>query len=80
MAEVLALRHVEFEGLDGFEPVFRTWGYNVRYHEMWYDESPIDPIDPDLLVVLGAPVGVYEESSYAFIGQDLRLVEARPVT
>ena len=77
MPTVLALRHVEFEDLDGFGRCFEDLGFNIRYHDMWYDESPIDPIEPDVLVVLGAPVGVYDENSYEFIRAELKLVEAR---
>jgi GMP synthase (glutamine-hydrolysing) len=77
MKTVTAIRHVPFEDLGVFEAVFRDAGYAVRFCEAGMDD--IGAIDPstDILVVLGAPIGAYEEDKYPFVRDELRLLERR---
>jgi GMP synthase (glutamine-hydrolysing) len=37
----------------------------------------IDAVRPDLVVVLGGPIGAYEDAAYPFLGDELRLIEHR---
>ncbi|MFN8680411.1 glutamine amidotransferase [Paracoccus sp. P2] len=72
------LRHVLFEDLGLLGPVLEAAGYAVTYHDL--DGEPfgtIDPIAPDLLVVLGGPVGVYEDDLYPYLADERRLLEIR---
>ena len=58
---VVAIRHVHFEDLGIFDAVLSDAGYAVRYHDLDADSfATLDPLEPDLLIVLGGPVGVYE--------------------
>ncbi len=41
------------------------------------DLSVLDPLAPDLLVVLGGPIGVYEESAYPFLTAELAQIARR---
>ena len=77
MKTLVAIRHVAFEDLGAFEPVFRDAGYAIRYCDMGLD-NPAD-IDPasSILVVLGGPIGAYEDDKYPFILGELRLLERR---
>lgn len=78
MKTVLALRHVAFEDLGGFAPVLAERGYAIRYGEAGYDDlALVDPLADDLLVVLGGPIGVYEDEAYPFIRDELALLRAR---
>ncbi|HRC71659.1 MAG TPA: glutamine amidotransferase [Candidatus Competibacter sp.] len=78
MKSVLTLRHVAFEDLDAFGPLLVERGYTVRYLEAGHDDfAALDPLADDLLVVLGGPIGVYEEEAYPFIRDELRLLRAR---
>ena len=77
MPSVLALRHIAYEDLDGFAPAFRKRGFKIAYRDAWFDDRPFDPLEPDVLVVLGAPVGLYEADDYPFIEQELDAVRAR---
>jgi len=78
MKTCLALRHVAFEDLGSFEPFLADRGYAVRYADTgWDDLAGIDPLAPDLLVVLGGPIAVYDEACYPFLVDELRLIEAR---
>lgn len=78
MKTCVALRHVAFEDLGSFEPYLRQAGFNIAYLEAGYDDlTGLDPLAPDLLVVLGGPIGAYEDAVYPFLRDELRLIEAR---
>ena len=78
MPETLAIRHVPFEDLGLLAPLLAERGHRVRYLEApTANLSAIDPLAPDLLVVLGGPIGVYENDRYPFIDQEITLLAAR---
>jgi GMP synthase (glutamine-hydrolysing) len=78
MSAVLALRHVPFEDLGYFESVLADRGLGVRYVDAVTDDlAVIDAVRPDLVVVLGGPIGAYEDAAYPFLGDELRLIEHR---
>jgi len=77
MASLLAIRHVAYEDLDGFEIPFQKRGFACTYLDAWYDDFPSDPLEADVLVVLGAPVGVYELTDFPFISEEIDLVRLR---
>lgn len=75
---VIALRHVAFEDLGLIEPVLRERGARVTYAEAAVGDIPAITADgPDLLIVLGGPIGVYDEAAYPFLKEELALLEAR---
>jgi GMP synthase (glutamine-hydrolysing) len=75
-----AIRHVHFEDLGAFEPVLAERGYTIRYYEAGiHDLTSASLITHDLLVILGAPIGVYEEDKYPFVSDEIRLLEERLV-
>jgi GMP synthase (glutamine-hydrolysing) len=76
MKKLLAIRHVMYEDLDGFESAFQSRGYAIEYRDAWFDTERIDALAPDILVVLGAPVGVYE-LEYPFIEEEIEAVKQR---
>ena len=74
----LAVRHVAFEDLGVLGPLVSSRGYGVRYHD-----AGLQPFDaetllaPDLLIVLGGPIGVYEQETYPFITAEMAAIKAR---
>lgn len=67
-----------FEHLGSLVPLARRWGYRIRYLEVGVDPlEDVDPDAPELLVVLGGPIGVNDEKDYPFLRAELALVEAR---
>jgi GMP synthase (glutamine-hydrolysing) len=74
----LAVRHVAFEDLGLLGPLVASRDYEVRYHE-----AGIDPFDsrtlqsPDLVIVLGGPIGVYENNTYPFIAHEVAAIADR---
>jgi len=78
MKTAVAIRHVAFEDLGSFEPVLNDRGYSIVYAEAGLDDlQKIDPLGPELLIVLGGPIGAYEEALYPFILDELKLLEKR---
>ena len=75
---VVAIRHVGFEDLGSFAGTLRKRGFGIAYREAaFHDLGAIDPLAPDLLVVLGGPIGAYEESLYPFLIDELKILEKR---
>jgi GMP synthase (glutamine-hydrolysing) len=72
---LLAIRHVAFENLGAFEAPLEEAGYAIRYCDMGLDELPA--ADADLLAVLGAPIGAYEDDRYPFLRNEIALIAAR---
>lgn len=77
MKQALALYHLAFEDLGSFAPVLREEGYEVVYRSAVHDLPSIDPTGPDLLVICGGPIGVYEEEAYPFIKDEKRIIAER---
>ncbi|RAU20841.1 glutamine amidotransferase [Paramagnetospirillum kuznetsovii] len=78
MKTCIAIRHVAFEDLGSFEQPLGDAGFAIQYREAGWDElDAVDPLSPDLMVVLGGPIGAYEDEAYPFIAHELALIEAR---
>jgi GMP synthase (glutamine-hydrolysing) len=74
----LAVRHVAFEDLGLLGPLLSARGYDIRYHDAGIDLFTADSlIAPDLVVVLGGPIGVYEQDTYPFLAGEIAAVAAR---
>lgn len=77
MKRAIAIRHVAFEDLGTFEPLLKAQGFEVGYADASDDLDAILAATPDLLVVLGGPIGAYEDSVYPFLCDELKLIEQR---
>ncbi|HEY9669314.1 MAG TPA: glutamine amidotransferase [Coleofasciculaceae cyanobacterium] len=78
MKNAVAIRHVAFEDVGNLASALHRQGYGVTYLEAspgFLDE--IDPLAPDLVVVLGGPIGAYDEQDYPFLMDELHLLEHR---
>ncbi|HAM45556.1 MAG TPA: glutamine amidotransferase [Propionibacteriaceae bacterium] len=76
--EVLAIRHVGFEDLGLLEPLLTDRGYQIRYLEAGVEPITVEAVlRPQLLIVLGGPIGVYETDSYPFLVDERNAVAAR---
>jgi len=75
---VLAIQHVSFEDLGSFNEVLQAQHGEIHSLEApLIDFSTLDPLAPDLLVVLGGPIGAYEENAYPFLLPELALLRQR---
>jgi GMP synthase (glutamine-hydrolysing) len=74
----LAVRHVAFEDLGLLGPLLGARGCDIRYLDAGVDRfDAATLLAPDLLVVLGGPIGVYECETYPFITDELAAIAAR---
>jgi GMP synthase (glutamine-hydrolysing) len=74
----LAVRHVAFEDLGLLGPLVAARGYDIRYHDAGIERFDAATLTaPDLLIVLGGPIGVYESKAYPFITDEIAAIAAR---
>jgi GMP synthase (glutamine-hydrolysing) len=74
----LALTHVPFEDLDALRPILEARGFSIQYAEATANPFPARAaLEADLLVVLGGPIGVYEQEKYPFLRDELQMLRER---
>lgn len=78
MKTCVAISHVAFEDLDCLAPVLAARGFKVTMLDApTSDLTGLDPLAADLWVVLGGPIGVYDEADYPFLTTEIALLKAR---
>ncbi len=78
MKTALAITHIAFEDLGTLEGELLSSGYSIeRCDARTADLAGSDPLAHDLAVVLGAPMGVYEQDRYPFIAQEIEYLRSR---
>lgn len=78
MTQILAIRHVAFEDLGLLEPMLKKRGHAVRTIDAGIDNiKKVDPEEPELLVVLGGPIGANDEAAYPWLDDELALIRRR---
>lgn len=78
MKQALVIRHLAFEDLGSLEPALQRQGYAIRYLEAGVDDPrAVTRENPDLLVVLGGPIGVYETDTYPFLTEEIAVIRER---
>ncbi len=81
---VQVFQHVPFEGLGSMESVLSSFGASIAYTRFF--EGDLSPaIDAfDFLIVMGGPMGVYDEAEFSWLREEKRalkeaLVSGKPV-
>lgn len=75
---VVAIRHLMFEDVGCFAPVLEASGYELRYADAGIDSLREPMIEQaDVLIVLGGPIGAYQEREYPFLAEELALLDKR---
>ena len=78
MKNAVVIRHVAFEDLGSLAIALHQKNYDVNYIDIASDSlKNFDPLAPDLLIVLGGPIGVYEEVDYPFLAAEIQVLERR---
>jgi len=74
----LAIRHVAFEDLGSLAGPLERAGYRIEYCDAPVaDLTAIDPLAADLLIVLGGPIGVYDEVFYPIVAAEMAILKRR---
>jgi len=77
MKSGLIIRHVPHEGIAGFREPIEAAGYALDRIDVTDPEfASLDLTKPDLLIMMGGPMGVYEQDRYPWIAcQQRRLAQ-----
>lgn len=68
----LIIRHVPYEGVAGYRAPIEAAGYDVDRIDVSDTRfSSVDLAEPDLLIMMGGPMGVYERDKYPWISCQL---------
>ena len=74
----IAIRHIAFEDLGTLVPVLDQAGYEITYLEAGQDDlKAIKAESVDLLIILGGPIGAYDDDDYPFLLDELNLISSR---
>ncbi len=75
--EILVLQHVEAEGPGLIKAVAKAEGFRLHTIRLFSGEKvPPDPRAWSAIVVMGGPMGVYDEAKYIFISNELKFMES----
>ena len=75
-AEIIVLQHAACEALGTIEWALQSKRLRIRYVRPFSDEPIPDEInDAKGLIVMGGPMGVYEQEQYPYLRDELRLIE-----
>lgn len=78
MRTAVAIRHIHFEDLGTLSQVLDMHGYQIQYLDAAVDDlAALDALKPDLLVVLGGPIGAFDDDKYPFLKSELALLTRR---
>lgn len=74
----LIVRHVPFEDAGSFASVLTACGFRLTEADAVADDlRAAGALQADLLVVMGGPVGVYEQEAYPFLAAEIELLRER---
>lgn len=78
MPSAVAVTHVPFEDLGSLGGVLAQRSFAVQMLDACTaDRHTFDALNPDLLVVLGGPIGAYESDVYPFLAGEMALIRRR---
>jgi GMP synthase (glutamine-hydrolysing) len=78
MRTALAINHVAFEDLGTLGDELAAAGFTIEVIDACTANlTAIDALAPDLVVVLGGPIGVYDQASFPFLASEVDLLRRR---
>lgn len=78
MKSALVIRHVPYEGIAGFRAPVEEAGYVIDRVDVTDPEfANVDFDEPDLVVMMGGPMGVYETDRYPWLGCEIARLARR---
>lgn len=78
MKSAIIIRHLAFEDFGSLTSVLLERDYDIRTVDATRDDlAEVDINAADLVVVLGGPIGAFDEARYPFLLQELRLIKSR---
>jgi GMP synthase (glutamine-hydrolysing) len=78
MPTALVIQHEDYEALAGFQKPLEARGYEIAFinvRDPHFDTLSF--LDPDLLVIMGGPMGVYETGAHPWMNHEIVRVAER---
>ncbi|WP_238475423.1 glutamine amidotransferase [Sphingomonas cavernae] len=74
----MIIRHVPYEGIAGFRDPVESAGYRIeRLDVSDPDFADADLVSPDLVILMGGPMSVYDRDSYPWIAHEIERLGVR---
>jgi len=78
MKRALVIRHVDHEGIAGYREPIEAAGYDIhRVAAHHAGCAKLDILSPDLVVVMGGPMGVYDTDRYPWLNDEIAVIRRR---
>lgn len=75
---IWAFQHVGHEDLGSFESILKEMGADIRYICGRRENlKNLDATEPDIMIVLGGPMGLYETDAYPYLLDEVETVKKR---
>jgi len=69
------IQHVPFEGLASLAPMLLEKGHALDCTRLYRDEEFPAVTDIDWLIVMGGPMGIYDDDQYAWLSREKNFIE-----
>jgi GMP synthase-like glutamine amidotransferase len=68
------LQHASFEGLGSIGPWLKSAGYEITVTKFYEATSLPDPLDLDLLIIMGGPMSVNDEENFPWLRSEKHFI------
>ena len=75
MAKIHFLQHVPYERLGSIADWINKNSHTLSVTRLYKSEILPDPLDLDLLIIMGGPMGIYEEKKYPWLKEEKIFIE-----
>lgn len=76
--KITLFRHISMEGLGSLHQTLVDRNYDITYvTTARTDLTNFDALEPDLLLIMGGPIGVYQADDYPFLHDEIRIIKER---
>lgn len=76
--KAVVFKHLQQEGSCHFGRILNNVGWQVQSISVSREDiSDFDALDPDLLIVMGGNIGVYQADDYPFVYDEIDIIERR---
>lgn len=72
---IQVFQHVPFEGPAYIEEIADSNSYDLHICRFDEAEQPLPPTDYDMLIIMGGPMNIYEDSNYPWLTNEKKAIE-----
>lgn len=76
--KAVILQHMLAAGPGTFQDILQKFGFDIEViHTSHQDIKNFDALAPDLLIIMGGSIGVYQADDYPFLHDEMRIIRER---